>query len=245
MKIDKFDGLSCKLFFALLLLNLAACQSGSSNIQPPLKITEFTHTITATTTPTITLTPLPTFTPTSEYTATPEPTLTPKPAPFFDTFVASLVNGNSWQVVGIYVEGLMALQVVQQPDSNPAYVSTQKDVVTYFTMVRKLTGNTGLVAHNYLAGLYYFQLQPGQSVFLIYGDGNTEEYVISESEEYQAVSPRSPTSNFISVATGEALTSSQLFYRVYGGASHTTMQTCIAQGAEDSWGRLFVIAPIE
>lgn len=231
-----------RLFYQILItvlcFTLAGCgTSGSAPGQPP----KYTSTQEITLPPTATAA----STPTPADTATPAPTLTPKPPPFFDTFVASLVNGNSWQVVGIFVDGVMALKVVQQPDSNPAYVSTEKDAVTYFTMVNNLTGNTGLVAHNYLAGLYYFQLQPGQSVILINGDGTTKEYIVSGSEEYQALSPRSPTSNFISITTGEALTSSQLFYQVYGGSNRTTMQTCIAQGDEDSWGRLFVIAPQE
>jgi hypothetical protein len=88
-------------------------------------------------------------------------------------------------------------------------------------------------------------LKPGQSVILIYGDGRSEEYIVSNSDKYQALNPLSPTSNFVSLATGETLTSSDLFFRVYGGGARTTFQTCIAQGSQDSWGRLFVIAPLK
>jgi hypothetical protein len=213
---------------------------GSETITSP---PEITATVELTATPEFTSTPA--FTSTPEPTSTLEPTPTPKEAPFFDQFVASIVNGNSGQVVGVYVEGLMALRVVQQPANSPAYVSTQKDVVTYFTMVTQITGNTGLLAHNYLAGVYYYELQPGQSVSLIYGDGHTDEFVVSESDQYQATNPESPTSNFIDLSSGESLSSTDLFYRVYGGSDRTTFQTCIAQGNEGSWGRLFVIAPQE
>ena len=199
----------------------------------------------STNTATFDVTPTTSDTPTPEYTPTPEPTLTPLPPPFFDLFVASLINGNKNQVVGIFVDGLMALKVVQQPSSNPGYVSTEMDVATYFTMVINLTGNHGLLAHNYLAGIYYYDLVPGQSVVLIYGDGSTVEYVVSDIEQFQALNPTSPSSNFVNVSTGEGLSAEQLFYRVYGGDSRTTLQTCIALGDEDSWGRLFVIAPQE
>ena len=178
----------------------------------------------------------PTITPTLES------TLTPLPPPFFDTFVRSLINGNESQVVGVFVEGILALRVVQQPDSNPAYVSSEPETATYFTMVQQYTGNTGLLAHNYLAGLYYFDLLPGQVIVLIYGDGHTEEFVVSDREEYQALSPNSPTSNFVDLESGATLNTTDMFYRVYGGADRTTLQTCIAQGSVDSWGRLFVIA---
>ena len=204
-----------------------------------------TITFTPEVSPTITLTATPENTPTPTSTVTPLPTPTPLPAPFLDTFIANLENGNAWQVVGVYVDGLMALRVVQQPSSNAAYVSTLPNTATYFAMVNSMTGNTGLLAHNYLAGTYFFDLQPGQVAVVIYGDGSTEEYMVADYQEFQALSPNSPTSNFVDLATGETLTSTDLFYKVFGGGSKTTFQTCIAQGNELSWGRLFVIAPIE
>jgi len=162
-----------------------------------------------------------------------------------DTFIENLKNGNDWQVVGVYVEDVLSLRVVQQPSSDPAYVSTIQNTATYFLMVNQVTGNTGLLAHNYLAGVYFFDLRPGQTIILIYGDGHTDEYVVAEAQEYQALSPNSPTSNFVNLDSGETLSSTDLFYRVFGGDVRTTFQTCIAQGNESSWGRLFVIAPLE
>jgi hypothetical protein len=237
----KFHFSLLSVIFTLLLFGCQPNSGGQSSVGLFQKPPSETPTITAT----FTLTPTSTSTPTPTCTPTLEPTPTPKEAPFFDQFVASLINGNSWQVVGVYVEGLMAFQVVQQPDSNPGYVSTQNNVVTYFTLVYRMTGNTGLLAHNYLAGIYYYELAPGQMVTLIYGDGRTEDYIVQVSQEYQALSPSSPTSNFVDLYSGETLSSTDLFYRVYSGSSRTTFQTCIAQGNEDSWGRLFVIAPQE
>jgi len=127
-------------------------------------------------TPTRLLSETPTLTAVPTGTPTQAPTLTPKPPPFFDTFVASLMNDNPDQVVGVFVEDVMALKVVQQPASDPGFVSTLPETATYFTMAMQYTGNVGLLAHNYLAGIYYFDLLPGQIVVLIYGDGQTEEY---------------------------------------------------------------------
>ena len=194
-------------------------------------------------TPTLTQTPENTATPVS--TATPLPTPTPLPPPFLDTFIENLKNGNAGQVVGVYVEDVLSLRVVQQPSSDAAYVSTLPNTATYFSMVRNITGNTGLLAHNYLAGAYFFNLSPGQLVTLIYGDGSTDEYVVSNVDEFQALNPSSPTSNFVSLSSGETLSSTDLFYRVFGGGTRTTFQTCIALGNENAWGRIFVIAPLE
>jgi hypothetical protein len=182
------------------------------------------------------------FTPTVTAFPTLEPTPTPLPPPFFDTFVATLMNGDASQVVGVFVENIMALRVVQQPPSNPAFVSPVAETATYFTMVQEYTGNTGLLAHNYLAGIYYFDLQPGQVVVLVYGDGRTEEYVVSQKDEFQALNPTSPTSSFVDLETGVTFSSTDMFHRVYGGDARTTLQTCISEGSIDSWGRLFVIA---
>lgn len=204
-----------------------------------------TSTITPEVSPTPTLTQTPENTATPVSTATPLPTPTPLPPPFLDTFIENLKNGNAGQVVGVYVEDVLSLRVVQQPSSDAAYVSTIPNTATYFSMVRNVTGNTGLLAHNYLAGAYFFDLTPGQRVTLIYGDGTTDEYIVSNIDEFQALSPNSPTSNFVSLSSGETLSSTDLFYRVYSGGTRTTFQTCIAQGNEDSWGRLFVIAPLE
>ena len=260
----------CKPIILLaVLFALAGCSrqggadlnSGVNMVQVSTPTRQLTSTATATetplqsATPTITSTPentaTPTITFTPEYTATPVPTATqiptptPIPPPFLDTLIANLMNGNASQVVGVYVEDVMSLRVVQQPSSDPAYVSTLPNTATYFSMVRQMTGNTGLLAHNYLAGAYFFNLQSGQIITLIYGDGSTDDYMVSYSEQFQALSPNSPTSNFVSLSSGETLSSTDLFYRVFGGGTRTTMQTCIAQGNEDSWGRLFVIAPLE
>jgi hypothetical protein len=203
----------------------------------------YTPTPEVTATPVNTATPLPTAAPT----ARPTLELTPTPAqpPFYDRFVAAMKNGNAKQVVGVYVEGVMAFRVVQQPPSNPAFVSGANNVVTWFAMVKKSTGNNGLLAHNFLAGIKYVDLAPGQVVILVYGDGHTEEFVVDTSSEYQALNPTNPSSNFVSVANGERLTSASLFSRVYSGAYRTIFQTCIARDDQPSWGRLFIVAPEE
>jgi hypothetical protein len=223
----------------------AELTSPTSNASTPESTPTSEPTFTASPTAMVEVTAATSDTATPESAPTSEPTLTPLPPPFFDGFVSSLINGRASQVVGVYVDGVMALKVVQQPASDPAYVSTEPGAATYFTLVTKMTGNTGLLAHNYLAGIYYYNLRPGQSVVIIHGDGSTTEYVVSNIDNFQALSPNSPTSNFVNMSTGETLSATDLFYQVYAGSSRTTFQTCITQGLESSWGRLFVIAPHE
>jgi hypothetical protein len=159
----------------------------------------------------------------------------------FKDFVSSIVNGESGDIKGIYSETEFAFPVVKQPSGNPGYVSTNDGVVTEFSMAKKY-GVTGIVAHNYLAGANFFSLKIGEVIQVVYGDGSILSYEITSIQSYQALSPNSATSQFVDLATSEKISATQLFKRVYMGNKHLTLQTCIQQGFEDSWGRLFVIA---
>lgn len=182
---------------------------------------------------------------------TAEPTLEPTPSPklIFDAFVERVKNDKPDQIVGVYVEGVLALRVVQPPTNasgqpiNPVYVAVKDKVVTQFLYAYiYANGNIGLLAHNFLAGRFFFNLKEGDLVVIVYGDGHLEDYTISEIKQYQALSPRSPTSDFLDLATGETVSSTNLFYRVYGGDKRVTFQTCINRDNDSEWGRLFPIA---
>jgi hypothetical protein len=188
---------------------------------------------------------------TVQNTPTPEILATPTAAPdrIFDAFVEKVKNGNAAVIVGVYVQGVLALPVIQQPvnskgePTDPGFVSTTDDIATQFLYAYIYAdGNIGLLAHNYLAGRYFFNIQSGDIVEIIYGDGRVEDYAIDEIRQYQALSPRSPTSNFLDLETGETLTSTDLFYRVYGGDKRVTFQTCIDRDNNSEWGRIFPIA---
>jgi hypothetical protein len=144
-------------------------------------------------------------------------------------------------VTGVYVKDAFTLPVVQQPASNMGYVSTDGDTVTQFDLATQY-GNVGLLAHNYLAGNQFFNLSVGDVIYVFHGTESIETYVITEVLEYQALSPYSPYSDFVDLATGDTLTANDLFHRVYMGDRHLTLQTCIERDGESSWGRLFVIA---
>ena len=156
-------------------------------------------------------------------------------------FVSSLVNGESDSIRGIYSEEDFALPVVQQPSGKPGFVSTIDGVVTEFSMAKKY-GVTGIIAHNYLAGGNFFSLEIGEVIEVVYGDGEILRYEITSIQSYQALSPDSASSQFVDLVTSEKISATQLFKRVYMGSHHLTLQTCIQQGSEDSWGRLFIIA---
>ncbi|MDK2980544.1 MAG: hypothetical protein PWQ55_891 [Chloroflexota bacterium] len=228
-----------KQFIQILLIfaiGLAACSQQTKQPQSP---SVHNATLTATTGPTETPAPTPTITPTP----TPAATATPDWLPIFDQFIADVKTGEAGRVVGIWVEGVLALEVVYQPATNPGYVSTDDEIATYFLYPWQKAGNHGLLAHNYLAGRYFFNLQVGDIISLVWGDGNYEDFEITQIKDFQALQPDNPYSNFIDLDSGEQLTVNNVFLEVYMGDYHTTLQTCIAQGNETEWGRQFVLAP--
>lgn len=142
----------------------------------------------------------------------------------------------------VHVDGVLDLPVVQQPKMNTNYVSSKKDELTQFAAVSQ-NGNIGLLAHNYLSGNVFSRLVPGQIVHVLYNDGETESFVITEILRYQALDPKSPYSSFQNLEDErEILSVGQMFDRVYAGDHHLTFQTCIANEGISSWGRLFVMA---
>lgn len=162
--------------------------------------------------------------------------------PTFAEFSSAVQNGDAKALRGVYATDMFALPVVQQPPSNPAFVSTKEGELTQFGMVSQY-GNVGLLAHNHLSGRFFADLKVGQEIRLVYGDGRIEIFVISEVLHYQALQPNSPYSSFRNMDKEETtLTAEQMFKRAYLGDRHVTFQTCINAYGNASWGRLFVIA---
>jgi hypothetical protein len=158
-----------------------------------------------------------------------------------ESFVASVSNGNSSQVTGVYAEGALAFPVVRQPNGNAAYVSTGANEVTQFGMAADY-GSTAFLAHNYLAGANFFQVSEGQVITLVYGDGSTADFVVQSIRRFQALSPNSTQSTFVDLENNQKLSAADLFYSMYNSDNPVVLQTCIANEGESSWGRLFVIA---
>jgi hypothetical protein len=162
--------------------------------------------------------------------------------PTFSDFSKSVQNSDSKALRGVYVDDVLALPIIQQPSGNPAYVSNTDGEITQFGMASQY-GNVGLLAHNNLSGRFFAGLAVGQQVRLVYGDGKTETFVITEILRYQALQPTSPYSSFRNLdKNDETLTAEQMFKRAYLGDRHVTFQTCIESYGNPSWGRLFVIA---
>lgn len=161
--------------------------------------------------------------------------------PSLELFLQEVTNGDPEALRGLYVPGVLADAIVEQPEGMPAFVSSEAGVLTRFGMAEE-HGTLGLLAHNYLAGEDFPGLDQGQLIVLIHGDGKTETYIVRQILRYQALSPRSVISDFVDLRTEERLSAAELFQRVYNRPGDLVLQTCIYADDDASWGRLFIIA---
>jgi hypothetical protein len=143
---------------------------------------------------------------------------------------------------GIYVENLMANPIVQQPSNNPGYVSQDETAVTQFGMASQFN-TIGILAHNNKAGAAFSKLGIGEVIYLVQSTGTLKAFRITKIQQYQALSPNSPYSNFINMQNSNTITAQTLFTSIYGqGGGVLILQTCIEKDGNPSWGRLFVMA---
>ncbi|HLE27668.1 MAG TPA: hypothetical protein VI793_06095 [Anaerolineales bacterium] len=163
--------------------------------------------------------------------------------PAYETFAASVADGQAGVVRGVYAADVLALRVEQQPADSPNYIDSDPEAATQF-QTASFFGVTGLLAHNDLAGEKFFDLAEGQEVRIVYGDGATKRYSVTRIYRFQALDPYSPTTSFVDLGTGATLTTLDVFSMVYMGEDHVTFQTCIEENGNPSWGRLFVIATL-
>jgi hypothetical protein len=159
-----------------------------------------------------------------------------------NSFASKVKTGNAGTLAGVFVDDEFELPVVQQPGNAPGFVSNQEGVVTQFRMASQY-GSIGILAHNTLSGAFFFDLRPGEQIYLVYGDGSTEMYRVISVRHFQALQPNSDYSEFLDLDNDSAYYSvSDLFYEVYAQPGQLVLQTCIAANGVSSWGRLFILA---
>ncbi|MEW6403441.1 MAG: hypothetical protein AB1649_16720, partial [Chloroflexota bacterium] len=161
--------------------------------------------------------------------------------PVLELFISEVMNGRPEELRGVYIPNVLAARVVQQPAGSDNFVSSGSKDVTQFAQASRL-GSTGLLAHNYLAGASFSLMQEGRDFYLVYGDGHTAVFEVTDTLQYQALQPTSILSEFVSLEDGSRQTASEVFSEVYGRPGQVVLQTCIAADGNPSWGRLFVIA---
>ena len=156
--------------------------------------------------------------------------------PSFHSFVQTVADGDP-TVRGVYIPEVMALEVVQQPKDQPAFVSIEPKAATQFQMASTF-GTIGLLAHNFLAGRYFDDVQSSATRSRLSMEMvRIEEYQISSILQFQALDTTNTRTDFVDTCHPiKRITAEELFNLVYGGKPHLTLQTCIAKGQHPSPG---------
>lgn len=161
--------------------------------------------------------------------------------PSLSLFVEQVSNGQVDQLRGVYIPGMLAASIVQQPKSKEEFISPWKNIVTEFSLASKF-GSTGLLAHNYLAGRSFSALESGSEFYLVYGNGQISTFTVSEIFRYQALDSNSTSSAFVNLENGNIINHQNLFEEMYNRPGNVILQTCIDAENNPTWGRLFIIA---
>lgn len=153
------------------------------------------------------------------------------------------LNGNAEQVVGTIVEGMFISPVMQQPESDPKWISNTENTLTSLQNAR-LTGDIGLAAHSHQAGAKFYDLELGQTVLIVMGDGAFLLYRVDSILQFQAVEPENPESAYIHPTTSEILTPTELEQYLYDGSGRLAFHTDISKEGIAHWGVLVIIADL-
>lgn len=156
-------------------------------------------------------------------------------------FAEQLYTGQAELIRGVYAAGRFALPVIQQPEGKNLYVSSQMGRVTQFNLAAD-QGVTGLLAHNFLSGIEFYELEVGDQIWIIYGDKELVPYQITTIRTYQKLEPSNLRSDYHDLTDHSQLSTSELFRLYYRGPHHVTFQTCLEQEGLLNWGLLFVVA---
>lgn len=161
----------------------------------------------------------------------------------FSNFIKTITSQSfNNQFVGLISPKLFTLPIIQQPAGQAGFVSNEAEKITEFSMARQF-GTTGLLAHNHLAGAYFSSLNENDLLVMVTAEKEYKFFRIEKIRSYQALSPNSPYSDFVDLSNpSRVLNATELFYEVYTTEGSLVLQTCIAQGSELSWGRLFIQA---
>jgi hypothetical protein len=156
-------------------------------------------------------------------------------------FIAEVSDGQNGVVRGIYVDGVLALPVFQQPKGDVAFVSDEEGKATEFQSAAK-NGVIGILAHNHLSGVLFYDIKIGQEIVIVYGDGAIKRFVVEDIYQYQRLQRNNLRSDFIELESGERMNSSIVFRRHYRGDERVTLQTCLERDGILNWGLIFVEA---
>ena len=132
-------------------------------------------------------------------------------------------------VIILVIINSILFPVVPQ-NGNYSYVAGG-DNITQF----ELADNQALLAHNFLTGKYFHDIELGDTIVTITDKGVNRRYVVNNIDIYKR------EGNWF--YSGEEIYSHiEIFEMYYTNTAYLTLQTCVAKGTDYYWGVMFVEA---
>jgi hypothetical protein len=141
---------------------------------------------------------------------------------------------------GIYAPGVFAFPIISQPEDDNLYVSVKRNLVTMFSAAAA-NGVTGLLAHNFLAGALFYDLEIGQEIWVVESEQKLRGYQITNIDQFQKIED-DENDIFVDLETNHEMNGSEVFDRFYTGEPHLILQTCLEGEGDPSWGLTFIVA---
>ena len=104
--------------------------------------------------------------------------------PSLTVFRSTVMNGIPDELTGVWVEGLLAYEVVAGDGANVPHVPNTAALYDWASK----RGVTALMIHNNLGGTALYELEAGMRIAAVYGDGHIIWYVASDITAYEASS---------------------------------------------------------
>lgn len=108
--------------------------------------------------------------------------IVPNEVPSLPVFRRSVINGKPDDLTGVWVDGLLAYEVVRGDGIN---VPQMPDTASIYKWADQ-RGVTALMIHNNLGGSALYELEEGRQIAAIYGDGRIGWYVSRGFTAYEA-----------------------------------------------------------
>lgn len=157
--------------------------------------------------------------------------------PHLEEFRLTGTNGNSHQITGIWVEGILAYTVLPRSGIT---TPSRKNTASIYTWAEQ-HGVTAFLIHNYLGRTRLYNLNAGVQIAFIYGNSRVDWYLSCGGTWYEAANYSSdgfkgPFRIWSYVDCDFDLSVDDIRWKHYAGASHPAFQTCV-----EAAGRVGVI----
>lgn len=152
--------------------------------------------------------------------------------------LASSVFVDSETATRVYISGVLDLKVEPQLNGDNLEITNDPEIVNQYSLAKG--GTVALMAHNYLAGQYFYQIREGDVVLLDFRDGHSRKYVVTDIIEFQRLNLL-----FISTETLQVYSERQFLNTFFQSRDYLVFMTCLEKSGNVSWGvTLFIALPL-